>query len=420
MELFVSFSEIMHFFKRNKFKFLLVVLAFGVVCGLLPLKLMRPSYTANTSITVSCEVPENATSDYRLQYGGILNTRVQTAIAEAASNDLLEKTADKLGIDKTVISKITGEQVNSAPVVKLTVQTPDASKAAQISDTAAQIVADQITQQFPSPKLTATISDKAIAPNGQSRKAAMAKTGILGLILGFIAYVVFGIICVLSDRSVRNSRSAEEALKTKLLAEIPHESRGKSKEDAYRKMRAATLHQFGSVKNFMVASVADNDGGEEAAAGLAVSLSQAGKKVLVVDADLRTPKLAQFLNVNVPKTLNDVLKGSCPVQEAAAEVADHKNLSLIAGAPFQEESPADLFAKGFDRFVAEAEALYDYVVIYAPAETNYPDADSIAMFAQAVIVTAKYGSTTYGALKESLRGLTASGGKVIGFIITDA
>ncbi|HEX3018492.1 MAG TPA: hypothetical protein VHP31_11660 [Caproicibacter sp.] len=420
MELFVSFSEIMHFFKRNKFKFLLVVLVFGVLCGLAPLKLLTIPYSVNSSITLSCEIPENASTDYRLQYTNILGSRVQTAIAQAASNNLLEKTAQKLGIKDTEISKITGEQMNSAPVIKLTVQTTDAEKAAEISDTAAQILADQMMQEFPSPKLSVVITDKAQPAKAQSKKSAMAKAGLLGLVLGFIAYACFGVICVLSDRSVRNARVAEEALKTKLLAEIPHETRGRNKEDAYRKLRAATLHQYGSVKNFMVSSVNDNDGGEEAAAGLALSLAQAGKKVLVVDADLRAPKLAQLLNVKASKMLNDVLIGSCSLQEAAADVPGKQNLSLLAGAQIDEESPADLFAKGFEKFVANAEALYDFVVVYAPSEISYPDADSLAVFTQAVILTAKYGSTTYESLKEALRGMQSAGGKVIGFVITDA
>ncbi|MCI1955212.1 MAG: hypothetical protein LKJ21_02415 [Oscillospiraceae bacterium] len=420
MELFVSFSEIMHFFKRNRWRFLLVVLAFGIVCGLLPLRFLRPSYTANTSVTFSCEVPDNATADYHLQYGGILNTRVQTAVVEAASNNLLERTAGKLGIDKAEISKITGEQVNNAPVVKLTVQTPNADKAAQISDTAAQILSEQITREFPSPKLTASITDKAMVQKGQSRKSAMAKAGILGLILGFIVYVAYGILCVLSDHSVRNGRVAEETLHIRLLAEIPHESRGESKKDAYRKMRAAALHQFGSAKSFLVTSVTEQDSGEEAAAGLAASFAQAGRKVLLVDADLRDPKLAAFLNVRADKTLQNVLEGSCPLKEAAAEVPGMENLSLLAGARLESGSPADLFAKGFDGFAGAAAALYDYVIVYAPAETSYPDADSLAPFTPAVIVTAKYGFTGYGAMKEALRGLSAAGGKVAGFVVTDS
>ena len=307
MELFVSFSEIMHFFKRNRIQFLVVVLAFGLLCGLMSQKFFRHSYSADSTITLSCEVPENAGTEYRLQYAGILNSRVQTAIAAANTRDLMNRTADKLGIDHSEIASITGEQVLSAPVVKVTVQTTDGSRASQISDTAAQILADEMVQQFPSPKLTAALTDKALPSSASSSKTTILKAGILGLLLGFLLYVIYGVICVLADRSVRSSRYAEEALKIRLLGEVPHSRNEEARQDAFRRMRALALHQFGSAKCIVVESVSDGDEGEETAAGLAVSLVQAGRRVLLVDGGLRDPKMAALFGVQSEKTFNAVL-----------------------------------------------------------------------------------------------------------------
>ena len=419
MEMSVNFSEIMHFFRRSWVKFLLVVLAFGIVCGLLPLKLIKFSYSANTTLTFVSSLPENADMDYREQYTSILNSRVQTALAEAGSNDLILRTAAKLGVDKGSICKITADQLKGAPVIKLTVQTTDGDHAAEISDTAAQLLADQITQQFPSPKLTASITDKALETKTQSHKSSMVKAGVLGLILGFIVYVCYGLICVLSDRSVRNGAYAAELIKIRFFGEIPHDSNSTARADAFRKTRAAVTHQLSGMKRFAVFSVNMNDGGCEAAAGFADSLAKAGNKVLLVDADLRDPKLAASFGIKVPKTLNDVLAGSCTVKQAAADVPNHAGLSLLGGAQLSE-SPADLFARGFTKLTADADSDYDYVIIYAPSELTYPDADSLAGSVQAVILTAKYGSTTYVSLRDSVKSTQEAGGNVAGFIVTDA
>ncbi len=420
MELFVSFSEIMHFFRRTWVRFLLVVLVFGVVCGLMPLKFFHLGYSTNSTVTFSCEVPEDAGTDYRLQYTSILYSRVQTAIAAAGANDLINRTAAKLGMDPDTISKITGEQILSAPVVKVTVQTTNGARAAEISDTAAQILADEMVQEFPSPKLTAGVTDKARPVSGTSRKSSVVKCGILGLILGFLLYIVYGLICVLSDRSVRNSRFAEESLKMKLLGEIPHDHNGAARADAFRKMRPIALHQFSGAKCVVVESVSNGDGGEETAAGLAVSLAQAGKRVLAVDGDLRAPKLAELFGVQPGgKTLNSVLEGTCTAEQAAAEVPGQKGLCLLAGEK-PEGSPADLLAKGFGKLAADAESAFDYVVVYAPSESSYPDAGGLMEHAQAVVLNAKYGSTTYLALRDALRCTSEAGGKVAGFVVTDA
>jgi Mrp family chromosome partitioning ATPase len=421
MELFVSFSEFMHFFKKTRVKFLLVVLLFGVLCGLLPLKLHQLSYSGHTTIAVSCEVPDNADTDYRLQYTNILYSRVQTVVAMANANSLLEKTAEKVGVDSDDISKITAEQLNSSPLVKITVNTPDADNAAVLSDTAAQILADQLVEKFPSPKLTVTITDKSIPAKNKSKKAAVVKAAILGLILGFILYVCYGLIVVLTDRTVRNGRFAEESLHTTMLAEIPHAAREPFRSNAFRRMRAAALHQAGEAKSFLVTGVCESDRAASASAGFAVALAQAGKKVLAVDANLRSPKLSQIFGVSAKNTFLDVLSGSCPLPQAAVDISQQPGLSLLAGKAVENRNPADLFAgPEFGKFLAEAQSSYDYIVVFAPSEMRFPDAENMASVLQAVIVSARYGATPFDQMRETFHSMKSAGGKVIGFVMTDA
>ena len=420
MELYVGFSEILHFFKRTRVKFIFVVLIFGVLAGLLPLKVARPSYSANTTFVVSCEIPENADTDYRLQFTSILNNRVQTVIALAGSTDLVKQTAAAVGVDPSEIGKIAADQLNGAPVVKLTVSTTNAAKAAPSASAAAGILAQELEQQFPSPKLTVTVKDPPIPQNAQSKKSAMAKAGLLGMALGFILYVCYGILAVLSDRTVRNSRFVEQNLNLKLLSEIPHDGGDAAKDDAFRKMRAAALHQAKGAKTFLVTGVGRGDGGEEAAAGFAKALAQTGRKVLAVDADLRDGKLSTLFHVSAEKTLADVLGGSCGEAEAAAAVPSHPGLSLLAAGKPEGADPADIFAgDAFEKLMARAASEYDYVVVSAPAEAAFPDADNIAAHTQAAILTARYGATPFAQLKESLLTVAAAGGNVVGFLTAD-
>lgn len=418
MELFVSFSEIVHFYKRNWMKFLFTVLAFGIVGGLLPLKFAHHVYQGTTTFTVTCGVPNGADSDYHLQYTNILYSRVQSAIPLASGEDLLRQTAEKAGVDPSEITKITAEMENSSPVVKLTANTTNASKAALISDTAAELLMRQLIQQFPQPVLTASISDHATEVEPQSRKTSMVKAGILGMILGFIVFVCFGILAVLSDRTIRNSRFAEEMLKVSLLAEIPHESREKG--SAMRTLRSAALNAAGDSRRFLVANVCEHNGGDRIASGFAAALAVTGKSVLLVDGDLRSPKLAAQLKLDPKNSLNRILRGECTLREAVMPVQQTSGLSLLSGAPEEGLNPADLFAsEGFSNFAREAADSFDYVVFYAPSEMRFPDAESLSAHARSVILTAKYGSTPFNELKESCSRISAAGGDVIGFVTTD-
>lgn len=418
MELFVSFSDIMHFYKRNWLKFLVVVLAFGIVGGLLPLKFMHHIYQGSTVFTVTCGVPNGADSDYHLQYTNILYSRVQSAVALASGDDLKKKTAEKTGVNESEITKITAEMENSSPVVKLTVSTTDAAKTALISDTAAELLMEKLKQQFPLPELTASISDHASEAKPQSMKRSMVKAGILGMILGFIVYVCFGIFAVLSDKTIRNSRFAEEMLKVRLLAEIPHDSR--KRENALRTLRSAALNAAGENHCFLVTNVCEHNGGEQIAAGLAAALALTGKSVLLVDGDLRSPKMASLLKMQPEKTLNDVMDGACTVQQAAVPVQNNAGLSLLASRPAGKTVPSDSFlADGFSKVVQDITGICDYTVFYAPSEIRYPDAESLSANIKSVILSAKYGSTPLNDLKESCSRVAAAGGRVLGFVTTD-
>lgn len=420
MELYVGFSEILHFFKRTRVKFILVVLAFGIVAGLLPLKLAKPSYSANSTFVISCEIPEDAGTEYRLQYTSILYSRVQTVVALAGSNDLLKQTAAAVGIDPSEIKKIAAEQLNAAPVVKLTVSTSDAEKAAPIADAATAILSQELEQQFPSPKLTVSIKDQAVPQNAQSKKSAMAKSGLLGMVLGFILYVCYGIIAVLSDRTVRNSRFVEQELHVRLLAEIPHDGGDSRKDDAFRKMRAAALNQAKEAKTFLVAGVCYADAGETAATGFAKTLAQTGKKVLLVNANLRGGSPSAMPDVNAEKSLADVLEGACGLEQASVSVSSQPNLHLLTAGKLQATDPADAFAGDkFQKLVEQAASVYDYVIVSAPAETAFPDADNIAAHTQAVIMAVRYGVTSFAQMKESLLTVSSAGGNVVGFVTAD-
>ncbi|MCY1713079.1 polysaccharide biosynthesis tyrosine autokinase [Caproiciproducens galactitolivorans] len=419
MELFVSFSEVMDFFKKTKLRFLIVVAVFGIVFGLMPLKFVKHVYTCDTTIVISCAVPENAQTDYRLQYTSILNSRVQTAIAMASSKDIITQTAQRLNLpDKKVISSISAVQVNTAPVIKLSANTPDAAIADQVANTAAQVLSEKLTDAFPSPKLTAIISDKAIPAEIQSYKAQMVKAGLLGLIIGFILYVCYGILIVLTDKTIRNSHYVSEALRTKLLGTVPQGNDHAKKDDSFRKLRAAAEHNAAGKKSFLVTDVCEHNGAASVAAGLSRALTFSGKSVLLIDADLRDSGIANMLKTKPEHTISDVLKGTCTAEQAVAKTGV-SGLSLISGSD-AAQNPADLlFSAEFKTLAEELSQKFDYVILHTPSEVRYPDADNIAGLAGSVIMVAKYGSTPYQEFKDSFKRLESAGGHIIGFVTTD-
>ncbi len=420
MELFVSFSEIMQYFKRNIRRLIVVIALFGIICGLLPLRFVHHEYSASTTVVISCEIPENATTDYRLQYTGILGSRVLTAVAVASGSDIVTQTAQRLNIDESKIANISAVQLNSAPVVKLSANSPDAKLVSEISDTAAQILAEKLTAAFPSPKITVTVSDKAVPAATQSNKSAMLKAGFLGLIIGFILCVCFGIAVVLMDKTIRNSNYVSEALKTNLLGILSKKGSEEKKLNGFRKLRAAALNQAGDGKSFMITDVCEHNGAPGVSVGFANALARSEKTVLLIDADLRKHNIAELLGVKPAQCLSDVLSGACTAEQAVSTTS-MKGLSMMAGSESAAEDLTDILASDkFEKLVQELAPRFDYVVVNVPSEVRYPDADNLSKLFSAVIMVAKYGSTPYHEFKDSFHRLKASGAKIIGFVTTNS
>lgn len=420
MELFVSFSEIIQYFKRNIRKFVVIVALFGIVFALLPLRFVQHEYSASTTIVISCEIPEDATTDYRLQYTGILSSRVQTAVAMADGSDLIAQTAEKLGIDEAQITSIGAVQLNAAPVVKLSASSANAELVSKISDTAAQVLAEKLTAAFPSPALTADVTDKAIPAVTQSNKSAMLKAGFLGLIIGFILCVCFGIAVVLMDKTIRNSSYVSEALRTNLLAILSKKGSEEKKLNSFRKLRAAAINQAGDGKSFMVADVCEHNGAPCVSVGFAKALACSEKTVLLIDADLRMHHIAKMLEVNPVKTLSDVLTGECPAEQAVSSTS-LKGLSIMAGSESSVEDFTDVLASDkFEKLVQELAPRFDYVIVNVPSEVRYPDADNLAKLFSAVVMVVKYGSTPYHEFKDAFYRLKTSGANIIGFVTTNS
>ncbi len=419
MELFVSFTEVMQFFKRHIRQFIIVVALFGILFALLPLHFYHHEYSASTTILVSCEVPESAGTDYRLQYTSILSTRVQAGVAMANGTDLIKQTAQRLGIKEDQITSIGASQVSSAPMIKVSVSSPNASLVSEISDMAAQVLGEKLVNSFPSPKLSANTTDNAIPQKPVSNKSIMVKTGLIGLIVGFILYVCFGVILVLTDKTIRNNDFVSEALGISFLGDITKQGSEEKKLDSFRKLRAAAVHQAGGGKSFLVADVCMNNGSAAVAAGFSEAIARANNNVLLIDADAHGHQVAKLLGIQPKHSLSEVLNGICTAEQAV-EASGKKGLSLIAGAEQKTENFSDILATDqFSNLMKELSSRYDYIVVNAPSEARFSDADNLAPLFSAVILTAKYGSTPYHEFKESFRRLKTAGGNMIGFVTTD-
>ncbi|MGF6570628.1 tyrosine-protein kinase Etk/Wzc [Paraburkholderia sp. GAS333] len=151
-------------------------------------------------------------------------------------------------------------------------------------------------------------------------------------------------------------------------------------------------------------------------ANLATVLSAGGKRVLLIDGDLRKGRLEQHLGVKRGEGLADVLSGQRSMKDVLAKDVQ-RNLDFLQTGAYPP-NPADLLmSERFRETVEQASEHYDLVLIDAPAILAVSDIGVMAPIAGSIFLVARFGDTLTGEIDASVKRLAQSGAKVNGILL---
>ena len=172
-------------------------------------------------------------------------------------------------------------------------------------------------------------------------------------------------------------------------------------------------------RKLLVTSAGSQEGKTTTAVNLAIVMAQSGLRVLLVDTDMRRPRLHKAFGI--PATadgLSKAILGEAPVLEQVRETGI-PNVSLLpCGAT--PPNPAELLhAERFKRIVGELAGAYDRVIFDSPPLGPVTDAAILARMTDGTIMVAKFGRTSRDGLIRARRQLVDGGINVLGCILND-
>jgi capsular exopolysaccharide synthesis family protein len=299
------------------------------------------------------------------------------------------------------------------------------------------------------------------APFNIPSKFMIVVTGIvMGLILGVVS--AFGM--EVFDTSMGTIEDVEESLQVPVLGAIPylgidHKEKGKKDKEVSEKERARDLithydpkslaaeafrHlrtnlQFMSLeskgKTFLVTSSFVKEGKTLNVLNLALSVAQAGEKVLLVEADLRKPLIHRNFGLSKEPGLTDFVLGNYTWQEVVNNISDVMlgdfeiedilktpgldNLHIIT-AGTRPPNPTEILSSArFREFIKEAGQKYNFVFFDAPPILPVADATEIAPLVDGVILVYTVGRIGRGVLKRAKSSLDNVDAKVLGVILNN-
>jgi len=273
---------------------------------------------------------------------------------------------------------------------------------------------------------------------------------MIGLVLGLILGLALAFLWDALDTRVRSVETLRDGLGLRLLGRLPSPPRKLRKDDrlvmlaaplsheaeAFRVLRAGFDYANADyqARTVMVTSAMGGEGKSTTVANLAVALARAGRRVVLIDSDLRRPSLHRFFDVDQQPGLIDIELGDVELEDAlrpvpvtrrdAAAVGDGRRRAgilevLTAGQPFH--APDEL---GVELTVARiAEQLQDradIVLIDAAPLLGVGDAIALSARVDALLLVVRLNGLNSSEYDELRRTLASSPTRKLGFVLTDA
>ncbi len=189
--------------------------------------------------------------------------------------------------------------------------------------------------------------------------------------------------------------------------------------EAYRTLRTNLLVSSvdNPVQTLIVTSPVPRDGKSTTVANLGVIMAQAGKSVILVDADLRRASLHKVFQLPNREGLTNVLLESEPVPDGWLQETGFENLRLLSSGPLPPNPPELLGSQKMRRLFENLTEEAELVIFDSPPVLAVTDATVLSMMTDGVLVIADAEKTRRGALKESIANLRQAGANILGTVL---
>ena len=230
------------------------------------------------------------------------------------------------------------------------------------------------------------------------------------------------------DRRLHDSRDVERLTGTPLLAQIPSSAFPGAAPDPQLPIVFQTLRDSLTYFNvdqrlasLLVISPLKGDGKTSVSTNLAVAFARAGKQVILLDADLRSPQVATRMGTPPTPGLSEVISGSSDIQDALTEIEPFNSyLRVLPGGSIPPNPSEMLGSARMSTILAELSEMSDLVLIDSAPVLVVSDAFPLFEQVAGIVGVSRLEQTPREAVTRAIEVASSAGGRVLGMVATGA
>lgn len=405
----------------------------GVVASAALTYEMTPSYRASAQLFVALDAADNAIE--LNSAASFSSQRVKSYPSLVDSPLVLGPVIEQLGLDtnpQDLAEEVRGEVSPNTVLIEVYADNTSPQLAADIANAVAvnlSTVVEELdrTREDRASPVRVSVTRQAVAPT-DPRTPIPAVNIALGLFAGLIAGLGLAGLREALDTTIKLETDVREVTGLPTLAMIPTNpdaganpvigasANGSVWGESFRKLRTnlSYVDPDNPADVIAVASALPSDGKSLTAINLAASLTQNGRRAVLVEADLRRPSLARTLALDGETGLTTVITGKTSLTESI-QTSEHFDVLVSGPTP---PNPSELLGtQAFRNLILELRGLYDTVVIDTPPLVAVTDAAVVSTVSDAVIIVVRAKRTKRQELRTALFGLRAVDANIVGVVI---
>lgn len=432
MEETIHIKDFLHYLWKYALPIALITLACALGVTFYNVNLKTPMYSTWTSILlVKNDTSNNSTNsnDIITQNDITLNQKLVSTYREIIKSRLvLSQVIARLNLGYTVddlSNRVSVQAISETEILKITVTDSDPVRAADIANKLADVFEVEVTNRF-------NLNNVSVLDRAQAATAPSNNTTIRDIVLAMFASVVGStavvfVIFYFDDR-LRYTENMENEIGMPIIAKV---FKDKSADDLIvdKKPNALTSEsirtlrtnlQFASIdtelKTLLVTSTIPSEGKSFISANLAVSFAKAGKKVLLIDCDLRKGRQHSIFNVQNKKGLSNILISDLKNYSEYVSKTKIENLSIIPRGAFPPNPSELLNSKKNSTLLEKVRKDYDIIILDGAPCSGLSDSLILASQVDKVLLVSSVNYTPKTELKNIKKDLENIGANIAGCV----